>query len=307
MDDLTRKTHEVIDEIRLDRTSGATTLTIRGAQLLQKWVDGNSTAPLQDFRIQLAHLCRALVHAQPSMAPILNLANCLLIGLDRVAQDQVPQHEVARNLTEQIQDIRNADSEISQQALAVFHRKSTVMTHSKSSTVLSVIRAAARAGICRKVVCTESRPHLEGIALAEDLSRDGIAVDLIGDAAAPCFAGRADLILVGADGIHRQGLINKLGTYGLGLAAHAADRPFYVLCGLHKFWPDSCGPAPVIEEKDPAEIWSGPEDIRPLNLYFDVTPLRYLTATITEKGLMSEPQVVQKMCRMPLHPSLLET
>ncbi len=306
-DDLIKMTHADIDEIRLDSTSGATALSIRGAQLLQRWVEENSKMYPQAFRTQLTDLCRALVDAQPSMASILDLANRLLLSLDQATQDQPPQREAARNLADQIQRIQNAETRICQEALSVFERESTVLTHSRSSAVLSAIRAAARAGRCSKVICTESRPQLEGVALAEELSRDGMEVDLTGDAAAPYLADRADLILVGADGIHRQGLINKLGTYALSLAARALNRPFYALCGLHKFWPDSHSSEPIIEEKDPAEIWSGPEDIHPINLYFDVTPLGYLTATITEEGLMSEPQVKKRLRRMPLHPSLRQT
>jgi translation initiation factor 2B subunit (eIF-2B alpha/beta/delta family) len=162
-----------------------------------------------------------------------------------------------------------------------------VLTHSRSSTVLAALQLAATRGRLVEVVCTESRPSYEGRTAAAALSQEGIRTRLITDSAAAHFLGRVNLVMVGADSVSGDGLVNKMGTYAIALAARDRGVPFYALCGTEKFLPTDY-PYFRIAPQDPQEVWpEHPQGVEVLNLYFDVTPLEYVSAVITEQGMLA--------------------
>ncbi len=163
-------------------------------------------------------------------------------------------------------------------------------------TALGVVRAAHAAGKKISVLADETRPLLQGGRLtAWELSRDKIPVTLICDnMAAHCMArGLVDLVIVGADRIAANGdVANKIGTYGVALAARAHNLPFYVAAPTSTLdFSLADGTGIPIEERSPREVRSfggqltAPADIPVYNPAFDVTPASLVTAIITEKGI----------------------
>jgi methylthioribose-1-phosphate isomerase len=126
--------------------------------------------------------------------------------------------------------------------------------------------------------------------------RRGLDVTVLCDNAAPQLmaSGEVQLVLVGADRIAANGdTANKIGTYGVALAAHAHDVPFYVAAPSSTFdlmLPD--GDAIPIEQRAAHEVTHGfgrataPEGVAVFNPAFDVTPARYLTGIICEQGVI---------------------
>jgi methylthioribose-1-phosphate isomerase len=131
------------------------------------------------------------------------------------------------------------------------------------------------------------------------LDRDGIDVTLIADVAAPSIiaSGAVDLVVVGADRIAANGdAANKIGTYGVALAAHADRVPFYVAAPwstVDMACPD--GDAIEIEERPMDEVTHllgqriAPEGVGARNPAFDVTPCELVTAIVTERGVVRPP------------------
>ena len=165
-------------------------------------------------------------------------------------------------------------------------------------TALGVIRAAFRAGRLSHVWATETRPLLQGARLtAWELDRIGIPHTLIVDSAAAFLMKQkqVDAVLVGADRIAANGdVANKIGTLALAGHARAAGIPFYVVAPLSTFdqtLPD--GEGIPIEERGAEEVvaWGGvptaPEGTVVWSPAFDVTPAAYLTAIVTERGVVS--------------------
>ena len=155
------------------------------------------------------------------------------------------------------------------------------------------------------IICTESRPINEGLFFAQQLAKENIAVKLIVDAAIFTFISTTDLILVGADALTHAGLINKIGTRGLAFAAYLEEKDIYVLCNVEKILPKY---APIIlnKDKNPKEIVNRPLDnITPINYYFDLTPLKYLTGIITEKGILTNTELNTYINKLPLHNSFV--
>jgi methylthioribose-1-phosphate isomerase len=167
-------------------------------------------------------------------------------------------------------------------------------------TALGVIRAAVEQGKKIRVFADETRPFLQGARLtAWELMEDGIDTTVLCDnmAASLMRAGRIQAVVVGADRIAANGdFANKIGTYSVAILAKEHGIPFYVAAPwstIDMATPN--GDAIPIEERNPAEVTHhGGKQLTPhgvgiCNPAFDVTPARYVTAIITERGVLQAP------------------
>lgn len=184
----------------------------------------------------------------------------------------------------------------------------TVLTHCNAGalatagygTALGVIRAATEAGKHVAVFADETRPFLQGARLtAWELKKDNIPVTLITDNMAGYFMKRGDIncVVVGADRIAANGdVANKIGTYSVAVLAKENDIPFYVAAPISTLDLNmASGDQIPIEERDEREVTHvkdvrlTPTGVRIANPAFDVTPNRYVTAIITERGVARPP------------------
>jgi methylthioribose-1-phosphate isomerase len=180
-----------------------------------------------------------------------------------------------------------------------------VMTHCNTGalaapgggTALAVIAELWNRGGLADVIATESRPLLQGARLTVyELARLGIPHELIVDSAAAGLiaAGAVDAVIVGCDRVAANGdVANKVGTYGLALAAHAAGIPF-VVAGPTSTIDSDCadGSRIAIEERDPDEVRGAAgrsftlPGTRCRNPAFDITPAALISALVTERGIL---------------------
>lgn len=185
---------------------------------------------------------------------------------------------------------------------------SRVLTHCNTGalatggygTALGVIRAAHARGNVTLVYADESRPRLQGARLtAWELHRYGIPCHVLPDSAASALMARGlvDLVIVGADRIAANGdVANKIGTYQVAIAASYHGIPFYVAAPCSTIDPKSPSGALIpIEERDQDEVLHigserlAPEGAGAINLAFDVTPARLITAIVTDRGVLRPP------------------
>jgi methylthioribose-1-phosphate isomerase len=161
-------------------------------------------------------------------------------------------------------------------------------------TALGVIRAAWKQGKKIKVIATETRPLLQGARLtAYELKRDGIPVTLITDNMVGYVMHKrlVNKVVVGADRIVQDAVINKIGTFTVAVLAHEHGVPFYVAAPKSTFDLTRKAADVVIEERNPAEVTHvGSQQIATsgigvLNPAFDITPLKYVSAIICESGI----------------------
>jgi methylthioribose-1-phosphate isomerase len=167
-------------------------------------------------------------------------------------------------------------------------------------TALGVIRGAVEAGKAVRVLACETRPFLQGARLtAWELARDGIPVEIITDSMGGHFlsGGEVRAVVVGADRIAANGdTANKIGTYSLAVLAKENGVPFYVAAPTTTI-DLNCrdGSAIPIEERSSAEVLSfGGQSIAPPGVVaryvaFDVTPARYISAIVTDRGVCRPP------------------
>jgi len=201
-----------------------------------------------------------------------------------------------------------ATTKLSRRGAALIPDGSTVLTHCNTGslatagygTALGVIKAARDEGKRVEVIATETRPLLQGARLTTwELKQAGIPVTLITDSMAGYFMsqGRVDLVIVGADRIAANGdVANKIGTYTLAVLAKENNIPFYVAAPTSSIDLSlSSGAEIPLEQRDPREVTHilgtplAPGGIAAANPAFDITPHRYITAIITEKGIIPKP------------------
>jgi methylthioribose-1-phosphate isomerase len=193
---------------------------------------------------------------------------------------------------------------IGQHGVSVVPQHARILTHCNAGglacvgygTAVGVIRAAHDAELSPSVWVDETRPVRQGARLtAWELDRLGIPCTVIADglAASLMAAGDVHLVVVGADRIAANGdVANKVGTYGLAIAARYHGIPFYVAAPNSTFDP-SCpsGERIPIERRDATELGEVPDGVPVDNRAFDVTPAHLVTAYITEDGVLQRPGV----------------
>jgi len=167
-------------------------------------------------------------------------------------------------------------------------------------TALGVIRSAVEAGKNISVVADETRPFLQGARLtAWEMVQENIPVTLITDNMAGHLMahGEVDAVIVGTDRVAANGdVANKIGTYMVAVLARRHNIPFYVACPLSTIDLNIASGAEIpIEERAPEEVtgfrdcqWAA-QGVKVRNPAFDVTPAELVTALITEKGVVREP------------------
>ncbi len=223
-----------------------------------------------------------------------------------------PPEEVSAKMKDEARQIREDDiaicKAIGRHGAELVPDGKTVLTHCNAGalatagygTALGVIRAAIAQGKKIDVYADETRPFLQGARLtAWELQQDGIPTTLITDNMAGYFlrSGRIGCVIVGADRIAANGdVANKIGTYSVAVLAKENNVPFYVAAPISTFdLSIPTGHQIPIEQRNPAEVthFSGvpvaPEDIAAAHPAFDVTPNKYVTAIICEKGVARRP------------------
>ena len=223
-----------------------------------------------------------------------------------------PAAEIRARLVEEARRIRLEDIAINEaigrHGAPLVPDGKTVLTHCNAGalatagygTALGVVRAAIAAGKRIDVFADETRPFLQGARLTVwELERDSIPATLITDNMAGHFlkSGRIGCVVVGADRIAANGdVANKIGTYGVAVLAHENGVPFYVAAPVSTLDLQlPSGDQIPIEQRSGDEVTHlfgiaiAPEGIRVENPAFDVTPNRYVTAIITERGVARPP------------------
>jgi methylthioribose-1-phosphate isomerase len=200
------------------------------------------------------------------------------------------------------------DKKLSQLGAELIGDGFSILTHCNTGslatagygTALGVIKWAHEQGKNIKVFATETRPLLQGARLtAWELKRANIPFKLITDSTAGYFMRQDEIscVIVGADRIAGNGdTANKIGTYTLSVLAKEHSAPFYVAAPTTTIDSKlSAGDEIPIEERSPEEVTHihgvrvATDGVEVLNPAFDVTPHQYITAIITEKGIIREP------------------
>ena len=223
----------------------------------------------------------------------------LFWAVDRVLNSDNPLEEALKMYQEDI----DTNMAIGKYGSEIIDDGDTVLTHCNAGalacvdygTALGVFRAARDAGKSINVICDETRPRGQGASLSVwEMQQENIPVKLIPDVASGFLMsqGKIDKVVIGADRIAKGGVVNKIGSFMVAMAAKQHDVPFYVAAPLSTFDFEASIFDTVIEERDGDEVryYGGaricPEGTEVINPAFDITPSEFITGIITEKGII---------------------
>jgi len=312
MNDQGKSMDQRIAGLSRDNMSGATDLTLVAIAILEDFAVVAMEWPATKRHDELTGVARRLVQAQPAMAPILNLCSRVLYAGESAEETGTAWRDTVLWALSQFGDqLSRSNDRIAEEAWPLFADYAgagRVLVHSASSAVIAALLAAHARGARLAVTCTESRPQLEGRQMAEYLAAKGLDVTLIVDAGMTLAATGCDLCLVGADAVGMGGVVNKLGTRGLALAARAVGIPLFTLCSMLKFWPAAAGGGPALgdaDEHDPGEVYDGEATVKVSNRYFESCPLELFAGIVTDEGVLSPTEVAGMLDQIPYHAALM--
>jgi len=299
-----------------DIASAIAELKIRGAPAIG--VAGGYAAALGALKIgaaekdefikELKDITREIASTRPTARNLFRA----LERMERTAESLNYVEQIKQALVAEAIAIQNEEAEaclkLSRLGAGLIKEGFTVLTHCNTGplattaygTALGIITLAHLQGKKIRVLATETRPLLQGARLtAWELEQAGIPFFLITDSMAGYFMSKGEVscVIVGADRIAANGdTANKIGTYTLAVLARENKVPFYIAAPLTTVDPSlASGDEIPIEERSPDEVThfqgraTAPKGTEALNPAFDITPHPYITAIITDGGIIREP------------------
>jgi len=264
----------------------------------------------QKFRKQIIIICDQIAAARPTARNLFwaleRMKKCLedaiISGKQNLATQLVSEAKriCAEDITINRQIGKHGNMLIADGDNILTHCNTGALATAGYGTALGVIRAARKQGKKLHVYVDETRPLLQGSRLtAWEMQKEKIPATLITDNMAGFLMqqGKIDKIIVGADRIAANGdTANKIGTYSLAVLAVAHGIPFYVAAPLSTFdFSLKTGTEIPIEERSADEVThfrgiaAAPRGMKVYNPAFDLTEARYISAIITEEGIITKP------------------
>jgi methylthioribose-1-phosphate isomerase len=305
-----RSIDDVITAIRDMAIRGAPAIGIAAGMGLALWSQSFTTDDYTAFRKEFLEMARRMKSTRPTASNVGWAVDRMVKIVDEMHNYEVSAIKEAVRRESEIMLERDieANRNIGQNGMRLVPDRANILTHCNAGalatggygTALGIIRAAFEAGKQVHVFVDETRPLLQGMRLtAFELMEDGIPVTVIVDCAAGYLMKKKkiDLVITGADRIALNGdTANKIGTYQLAVVAKENKIPFYVAAPVSSFDPNlENGDGIPIEERGHEEVvffagqQIGPDRVRAYNPAFDVTPCQYISAIITEKGVVTPP------------------
>lgn len=295
---------EVAEAIRTMKIRGAPLLGAAAAYALALTAFHSKAKNKEGLFSELEEAARTIRNTRPTAV---NLFWALDRILEKARSHGRTASEIAALVVEEADRLADEDARanrlIGKFGAQLIKNGDTVLTHCNAGalatceygTALGVIRAAWEQGKKVKVIADETRPLFQGARLtAYELEQMGTPTTLIADnmVGFVMYKQMVNEVVVGADRIVRDAVINKIGTYGVAVLAKEHGIPFYVAAPKSTFDLEHTSADVVIEERKPEEVTEvyghriAPKGIGVFNPAFDITPLTYVTAIICEEGVL---------------------
>ncbi len=289
--------------IRDDLTSGAAEIALQAITIFRSLLTSDKN--VSRLKEDLCLLSCELVKAQPAMAPLFHLSNSVLLQIEKEKTVSEVIEGCERVLNQFEQRLCSSAAKIADIVYDLIPAGELVFAYSFSSTVVSSLLNARSKGKFFRVVCTESRPSMEGRKLANMLASAGLEVIHTFDSAMGLILPNCRAAFMGCDCVGRPGLVNKVGSWILALACKELSIPLYALTGTEKFVPDDR----VFEfedyERPGKEVWSETTNgVAILNHQFELIPFSWLSGLVTEDGIVGEKEIEKYIKQIEVHEKL---
>ena len=291
---------------------GAPAIGVAAAMGIALGMRRSKATGTKQFTTEFQRICDLMAATRPTAVNLFWAIDRMKCAFAEAAQAGGSVADITRRLETEAQTIHDEDvascRSMGSHGATLVPEAATILTHCNAGalatagygTALGVIRAAVEQGKKVAVLADETRPFLQGARLtAWELVKDGIDTTVITDNMAGTImrSGQIDLVVVGADRIAANGdVANKVGTYGVAVLAREHGIPFYVAAPVSTIdLKTADGSGIPIEERNAREVTHvgssrlTPAAARIRNPAFDVTPAKYVTAIITERGIARAP------------------
>lgn len=307
-----RTAAEVAKAIKTMVIRGAPAIGVAAAMGIALGMRRSSATGTKQFTTEFQRACDLMAGTRPTAVNLFWAIEKMKQVFAEAAQDGCSVDEIKQRLEAEARRIHDEDvascRTMGAHGAALVPQNARILTHCNAGalatagygTALGVIRAAVEQGKNVAVLADETRPFLQGARLtAWELVKDGIDTTVITDnmAGAMMRLGHVDLVVVGADRIAANGdVANKVGTYAVAVLAREHGIPFYVAAPISTIDLDTPDGSTIpIEERPDKEVTHvgasrvTPDGAHVRNPAFDVTPHKYVTAIITERGIARAP------------------
>jgi methylthioribose-1-phosphate isomerase len=304
---------------------GAPAIGVSAAMGVAIGIDRSKTTTIADLTEEVAEISKTLAETRPTAVNLFWGIDEIRSLYNELAAKNTPLPEIKAAVVAKARRMYDEDIAACKQMGAhgapLLPLEGTVLTHCNAGalatcgygTALGVIRSAIARGHKIDVFADETRPFLQGARLtAWELMKDNIPTTVLCDnmAAHLMSKGRIQAVIVGADRIAANGdTANKIGTYGVSILAREHGIPFYVAAPWSTLdLQTATGKEIPIEQRNPREVTHSndrqmtPHGVAIENPAFDVTPAKYITAIITERGILRAPfeESIQQMAAQPI-------
>jgi translation initiation factor 2B subunit (eIF-2B alpha/beta/delta family) len=295
-----------------DCTHGSTDVARGFLDRLERFVATDVSASPAALQRALLGWLRAEQAGQPTMAIVHQLAGR---ALDVARTAAAPgggiaelRTRIAESCAAERRDLETSLRDLARTSVRLLSRRDAwIATLSHSRAVIEALRLARIQGMRPRALVGEGRPLFEGRRTAAELAACGIPVWLVADSALPLLLSQAAQVWLGADAVTDRGVLNKIGSYAVALAAREHSVPVYVLAGRRKFVPAGTGALRILE-MPPVEIWDDPPaGVEAHNVYFELVPLELLRGVAVEDGVLGAGEAAQLARERELPESLRGT
>lgn len=305
---LSEEVEKMVSAIADDLASGAAELALQAINVFRTTLTDCGTDSLAEARERLTDTARAIVRAHPAMAPMYNLGTEVLNAADAANSIEEVNSTCGEALTRFETKLCSSASRIADLVYDLIPPGEQVFAYSFSSTVVSSLLSARSQKKFFRAVCTEARPSNEGRRLATMLASGGLEVMHSFDMSLGLILPTCRVAFMGVDCVGRPGLVNKVGSWMLGLACRELNIPLYALAGTEKFVPDDVFFAFEDHERPGQETWNNPpQGVKVLNHQFELVPFTFIAGLVTDDGILrGEAQIEEYVRNVKVHPRLEE-
>lgn len=284
-----KKIEKIANEIKELKIQGARRIAKAALDCLELQVRTSKAENGQGLYSEMAEVADLLASQRPTEPMLRNTLRHVLSWVDESMEIENMKRLLLEGMKQYFRKVDDNLAKLGHFGAQELQDNCTVLTHCHSNTVMAVLKNAYDMGKKFRVICKETRPRMQGLLTAEELSDYGIDVTLIVDSAVGAYIKQVDIALVGADAVTTTGdLINKIGTRVVAELCEAYKVQFYCATELYKYDPmTQWGVVESIEQRDRKEIVGNRKTrFKVENPAFDLTPARLIGGYITEKGIL---------------------
>ncbi|MFZ0391690.1 MAG: hypothetical protein WAN36_14615 [Calditrichia bacterium] len=287
-----------VEELKMDSVHGSGFLANQALDIIEEFINRRIYRNRTELLQSLSKLTNALVRGKPLMALIYTRAHYLLDYIQEIPKEERDIDKIRQSVLDEIEKLREEDKKnqerISKYGARLLMDQHVVLVHSASSIVEAILLQARRMKKRFRLICTESRPIMEGSELAARMARAGIKTKLIPDADVSRALQEAHFVLTGADRITESSFVNKTGTAAIATISHQLSKPFYVAAQTNKILLKRIYPTRFQSVNENEIFADPPENLTVENFYFEETPLYFVHKMICESGIYEREEFVER-------------